>query len=188
MSFICSSHRSRRQHTVLLLVAVSAAVSEQALAVGTTSYITSNPSAGRFHLSTATEAAPLFLDSSDHAGVLRVAKHLQADIGKVTGRDPHLTIGEKPAGREIVVIGTLGKSQLIDKLIAEKKLDVADIEGQWEAFLATVVDQPFAGVDQALVIAGSDKRGTIYGMYDLSAQIGVSPWYWWADVPVEAAT
>jgi len=166
-----------------LVVAFVACTS--ALAVGTLSYITSNPSAGRFHLSTATEAAPLFIHSSDYPGVARVAQHLQADIANVTGHELELIVGETASGNEIVLIGTLGKSPLIDQLVADKKLDVAEIAGQWEAFLATVVDQPMAGVDRALVIVGSDKRGTIYGMYDLAAQIGVSPWHWWADVPVK---
>ncbi|MGD9634962.1 MAG: glycosyl hydrolase 115 family protein, partial [Pirellulales bacterium] len=182
---LVSLARSRRRTAsfgalVLLLVGVA-----PVHAVGTTSYITSNPSAGRFNLSTATEAAPLLLDSSDHAGVLRVAKHLQADIENVTGHEPQLVIGEQPAGRDVVLIGTLGKNATIDRLVAEKKLDVAEIAGEWEAFLATVVDRPVEGADRALVIVGSDKRGTIYGMYDLAAQIGVSPWHWWADVPVK---
>ena len=64
------------------------------------------------------------------------------------------------------------------------KLDVREIQGRWESFLTEVVDSPLPGIDRALVIAGSDRRGTIYGLYDVSAQIGVSPWYWWADVPV----
>ncbi|NJK98213.1 MAG: glycosyl hydrolase, partial [Bacteroidales bacterium] len=72
----------------------------------------------------------------------------------------------------------------IDQLVKSKKLDVKDIEGQWETFLIQVVEKPMAGVDRALVIAGSDKRGTIYGIYDVSEQIGISPWYWWSDVPV----
>ena len=56
------------------------------------------------------------------------------------------------------------------------------IAGQWESFIIQVVPEPLLGVASGLVIAGSDKRGTIYGIYDLSEEIGVSPWYWWADV------
>ncbi|KAF2456534.1 hypothetical protein BDY21DRAFT_347479 [Lineolata rhizophorae] len=92
--------------------------------------------------------------------------------------------GGRNASRGATVIaGTVGMSGLIDGLVEEGKLDVSAIEGEWEAFTSAVVEAPTDGVDRALVIAGSDKRGTIYGLYDVSEQIGVSPWYWWADVP-----
>ena len=58
------------------------------------------------------------------------------------------------------------------------------LQGKNEQYLITCVKQPFEDVEEALVIVGSDRRGTIYGTYELSEQIGVSPWYWWADVPV----
>ncbi len=82
------------------------------------------------------------------------------------------------------MIGTISKSSIIDRLIREHKLDVSPITGKWEATVVQVVEKPMPGVARALVIAGSDKRGTIFGIYDLSEQIGVSPWCWWADVPV----
>jgi hypothetical protein len=94
-------------------------------------------------------------------------------------------MGKPGAQKQIVLIGTIGKNELIDKLIRQKKINVNGIAGKWETHLTEVVQNPMPGVQQALVIAGSDKRGTIYGIYDLSAQIGVSPWYWWADVPVK---
>ena len=82
------------------------------------------------------------------------------------------------------MIGTLGHSALIDRLVKEGKIDASAIQGKWESFIIEVVLHPAAGdAESALVIVGSDKRGTIYGIYDLSQQIGVSPWYWWADVP-----
>src|SRR5262249_3582214 len=77
------------------------------------------------------------------------------------------------------------KNPFIDRLVRDGKIDGAMLRGKWEAFVRTVVDNPLPGVDRALVIAGSDKRGTIYGIYDLSSEIGGSPWYWWADVPTE---
>jgi Glycosyl hydrolase family 115/Gylcosyl hydrolase family 115 C-terminal domain len=84
-----------------------------------------------------------------------------------------------------VIIGTLGKDRRIDELIRAGKLDATAIRGRWECFLTQVVTEPWPGVKRGLVIAGSDKRGTIYGIYDVSEQIGVSPWYWWADVPIK---
>ncbi|MDZ7263001.1 MAG: glycosyl hydrolase 115 family protein [candidate division KSB1 bacterium] len=115
--------------------------------------------------------------------MIRVLKLLQADIERVTNVKPDLSIDVIPAGSEVVLIGTLGKSPLIDKLVADKKLEVDDIAGKWETFLIQILEQPFQNVDRALIIVGSDKRGTIFGMFDLAEKIGVSPWYWWADVP-----
>ncbi len=82
----------------------------------------------------------------------------------------------------------MGKSSLIDQLAKDGKIDSSALVGKWEKFITQIVENPFPGVKRALVIAGSDKRGTIYGIYDLSNQIGVSPWYWWADVPVKKQT
>lgn len=73
-------------------------------------------------------------------------------------------------------------------MITAGKVDVINTKGKWEAFTSTLVRNPTDGVDQALVLAGSDKRGTIFSLYDLSEQIGVSPWYWWADVPPKKHT
>ncbi|GAB3540475.1 glycosyl hydrolase 115 family protein [Pontibacter brevis] len=150
------------------------------------SYIATEKGLNRFALTAGGKSAPIFVSADDYPGVARVAKHLQADIQRVTNVEPQLTVGKKaPKAKEIVLVGTLGKSPLIDKLVRDKKLDVAGIAGRWEASLIQVVEKPMRGVDRALVIAGSDKRGTIYGMYDLSDEMGVSPWYWWADVPVK---
>ncbi len=112
-------------------------------------------------------------------------KHLQFDIGKVTDAEPVLSVDKIPEAKEIVLAGTIGKSHLIDELISENKLYVQGIKGKWETFLIQVIEKPFDNIDRALIIAGSDKRGTIFGIYDCSEKIGVSPWYWWADVPVK---
>jgi hypothetical protein len=82
-------------------------------------------------------------------------------------------------------MGVLGRSTLIDGLARAGKIAASDIDGQWEAYRQIVVEQPFPQVARALVIAGADRRGVVYGAYDLSEQIGVSPWYWFADVPIE---
>ena len=95
---------------------------------------------------------------------------------------PSCTPRAKPGDTTPVLIGTIGHSALIDDLIRRHKVDVTGLPGHWETAVTTLVDHPFPGVRQALVLAGADKRGTIFATYDLSAQIGVSPWYWWADV------
>ncbi|KAM5349609.1 hypothetical protein ACJ41O_006114 [Fusarium nematophilum] len=85
----------------------------------------------------------------------------------------------------VIIVGTIGHSEVVDRLIEDGVIDVDEIKGEWEAFVSQIVENPINGTARALVIAGSDPRGTIYGIYDVSEQIGVSPWYWWADVPVQ---
>lgn len=131
-------------------------------------------------------AAPIFVDANDHAGVLRAAGDLQADVARVGGVRPALhpvRDAQAPIGIDVVIIGTVGRSTLIDGLVQSGMLDVAPTRGKWEGYMVRTVRNPMPGVQRALVIAGSDKRGTIYGIYEVSEQIGVSPWYWWADVP-----
>ena len=130
-------------------------------------------------------AIPLWVDAGDFPGVQRVANDLQRDVARVTGQSPLISHAAAGPGANAILIGTIGKSPLIDKMIQDRKLDVTGVAGQWESFLIQVVSRPLPGVAAALVIAGSDKRGTIYGVYELSGQMGVSPWYYWADVPVE---
>jgi hypothetical protein len=147
-------------------------------------YIAAEGGADRFTLASGGQVAPLLVGADDHAGVIRAVNDLQADLGRVTGVAPSVSVGATPPpGGEIVLVGTIGKSALVDGLVQSGKLDVKGIRGRWESFVLTVVANPLPGVDRALVIAGSDKRGTIYGVYDLSRAIGVSPWYYWADAP-----
>ena len=142
------------------------------------------PPAGAFPLVTTKQVAPLWYDASDHKGVVRAIGDLQADIERVTSKKP-VASATQPKQAELVIIGTLGKNATIDALAASGKLDVNDLKGKWESFVITTVIAPMPGVERALVIVGSDKRGTIYGIYELSEQLGVSPWYWWADVPAK---
>ncbi|MDT0345953.1 glycosyl hydrolase 115 family protein [Streptomyces litchfieldiae] len=129
-------------------------------------------------------AAPIVVSGDDYPGVIRAAGDLQADIERVTGVDPLLSQDEAPDGHEdIVIVGTIGRSPLIDRLIRAGKLDVNGIRGKWETTREQVVANPLPGVRRAFVIAGSDQRGTIFGIYETSKQMGVSPWYWWDDVP-----
>jgi len=139
---------------------------------------------GKFTISASGKSTPLLINSEEWPGVIRAFKDLQSDIGKVTSKDPEIYYNNVKASKEIIIAGTIGKSSLIDKLVSDNKIDVRGIAGQWEKFLVQTVQRPFPGVREALIIAGSDKRGTIYGIYEISKQIGVSPWYWWADVQV----
>jgi len=155
-----------------------------ALTIGEERYIDSAFHPGDFKIVAQNTAASLFVDSKDHAGVVRAVSDLQKDIERVTNCTASITHDGKNLGSNTIIIGTLGKSEIIDRLVRDRKIDVTQITGKWESFLIQVVSKPLPGVASALVIAGSDKRGTIFGIYDLSDEIGVSPWYWWADVPI----
>ena len=113
-------------------------------------------------------SAPIYVSGKDFPGVVRAANDLRADVERVTGTAPRVVADSAPSGQQVVIVGTLGKSPIIDRLVREKKIDGAAIAGKWEAFVVQPVEKPMPGVDRALVIAGSDKRGTIYGVYDLS--------------------
>ncbi len=122
----------------------------------------------------------IYMDANDCKGVSYAAHALVKDIQKVSGSQANITsdskneTGKKPT----ILVGTIGHSAAIDQLIKQRRIDSKQLKGKREKFIITVVDGQ-------LVIAGSDRRGTIYGIYELSQQMGVSPWYDWADVPVE---
>jgi hypothetical protein len=167
----------------LLIFACFLMLASRVFALGQPQYIEFNSGNDSFPIVEKGVASNLFVDTNDFAGVIRAAGDLQADINRVTGLSPAVSHTSKHPGDNVILAGTIGKNEIIDRLIREKKIDVSEIAGKWEAFLIQVVPEPIPGVARALVICGSDKRGTIYGIYDLSEQIGVSPWYFWADVP-----
>ncbi len=169
---------------IALLLMILFLSAQHASALGQEKYVTTAPASGSLSLVSAGQAATIYADSAEFPGVIRAAHDLQADIERVTGVTPAFTSDSSALKGNVVIIGTIAHNKLIDRLIAEHKLDASPISGKWESTLTAVVDKPFKGVSRALVIVGSDKRGSIFGIYDLSEQIGVSPWYWWADVPV----
>ena len=133
-------------------------------------------------IATGKEAATIYYDASEAAVVGITAKALSEDVMRVTGIQPVVSTGTATKSPGAVFVGTLGKSKLIDQLAAQGKLDVSAILGQWEMYTVAVISDPVPGVAQGLIIAGSDRRGTAFGIFGLSEAMGVSPWYWWADV------
>ena len=129
------------------------------------------------------EATAIYLSDNDYEGVKKIVQKFQEDIERVTNIKPSIISNEIPSNGTAIIVGTIGNSNLIDQLIEEKKLEVSLIKGKWETFLIQTIKDPFEGVEEALVIVGSDKRGAIYGMFDVSYEIGVSPHHFWADVP-----
>ncbi|MFG6416498.1 glycosyl hydrolase family 8 [Roseateles sp. DC23W] len=141
-----------------------------------------------FGLVRAGHPAAVLVEAGADPALQHVGRSFAADLQRVSGRAAPLLRGTSGAPRELVLIAQLGRSALLDDLAQRGKLKADDLKGfkgEWEAFRQVVVDKPFPGVDRALVIAGSDRRGAVFGAYDLSARIGVSPWHFWADVPVE---
>jgi hypothetical protein len=173
---------TRSARTVAGMIACLAAPLAAWAALGDCPIVAFEPAANAFPLVVAGRPAALLVDSNDWPGVVRVVNDLQADVGRVCGAKPEI-MSLPAASPTLVIVGTLGKSTFIDELAKDGRIDASPIRGRWESWLTQVVDHPFPGVERALVIAGSDKRGAIYGAYDLSEGIGVSPWYWWSDVP-----
>ncbi|MDR1341685.1 MAG: glycosyl hydrolase 115 family protein [Prevotellaceae bacterium] len=151
---------------------------QQAYADSTPVRVSYTAEAGSFPLVAAGEAAQLIVDPLDIEVVGVAAEAFSKDVEMITGVKPAIagTLSAKP-----VIIGTLNSS-FISQLVGAGKLDASKLEGKWETFLISVVENPLPGVEQALVIAGSDPRGTAFGVFELSRMMGVSPWVWFADV------
>ncbi|HWA25340.1 MAG TPA: glycosyl hydrolase 115 family protein [Lacunisphaera sp.] len=141
--------------------------------------------AGDFPLVDARQAASIVASPEDFKVVNLAASDLAADIQRVTGRRPEIFPATAGLAGPLVLVGTVGHSPLIDSLAAAGKIDSSALRGAWECFVIATVADPLPGVPSALVIVGSDRRGTAFGIYELSQAIGVSPWHWWADVTPE---
>ncbi len=133
----------------------------------------------------AEKAATIFVDSKEDILLHKMAKLLQKDIEMVTGKSPDIIQSVTAPVTNLIVIGTIDKSTVINEMVSANKMNVAALKSKWEAFQLQTVADPVKGVSNALVITGSDRRGAAFGVAELSFQMGVSPWYWWADVPVK---
>ncbi len=128
--------------------------------------------------------AVIYVDSNDAALVKKSAQLFQQDIERVTGKKISVSYCKTVTGKTVIIIGSFSQSSLIKQIVQQKKISASSLKNKWEAYQIQTVKNPFKGVEQALVITGSDRRGTAFAVFELSKQIGVSPWYWWADVPV----
>lgn len=144
--------------------------------------ITSEFQANAFPLVHNKAATAILTDAKDAEVVNIAANAVARDIEQISGVKSPVITSLKKNQPYLVIAGTIGRCAYIDQLIKSKKLDVSKVKGKWETFTITTVNAPMAGVKQALVIAGSDRRGTAYGLFELSRMAGVSPWVWWADV------
>jgi hypothetical protein len=170
-----------------LLVAVALLL--VAVVVRAQSWVAESGKPGDFPLSAPGLPVTLVHDAGDATVVAIATRDLAADLERVTGQKPVVRNGGDGVRGPVVFIGTLGRNAEIDRLVATGKLDAAPLRGAWESFIIATVDHPFPNLAQALVIVGSDRRGTAFGVYELSQAIGVSPWHWWADVaPVKRGT
>ena len=134
-------------------------------------------------------ALPILVDEDEYGGVMRAVANLQADAESVTGVKPtllHAPSGTDggPGATRLLIIGSIDRSTYIRQLVQSSRLPADELQGRREKYILTTLEAPLEGVDEAVVIAGSDKRGTIYGIYELTRQMGVSPWTYWADVPI----
>ncbi len=144
--------------------------------------VAENIQPGDFPLVWGKRVAAVCVDENDFTVAKIAATNFLADVERVTGQKSEF-ISAPASADNVIFIGTFGHSRVIDSLVAAKKINVDAIRGQWESFVIATVADPLPGVKSALVIAGSDRRGTAFGVFALSEAIGVSPWYWWADVP-----
>lgn len=137
-----------------------------------------------FPLVTSKAKAAVCYDADDYPVVHKTAGLFVSDIELVTGCKLNLT-NNLNKEKVVVIVGTIEKNKLIRQLASKGKIDISPLDGAWERYLIQTVSHPFPGVSKALVVAGSDRRGAAYGLFSLSEMMGVSPWYWWADVPVK---
>ena len=130
------------------------------------------------------DKACVYYDAQDFEVVKTTAGLFANDVKEVSGQILGVATTKEAPQKNCIIVGTLGHNEWIDQMIAKKKLDVEPLKDRWESYLVQLVRNPLPGVDKALVIVGSDRRGAAYGLLSVSRNIGVSPWYWWADAPI----
>ena len=133
----------------------------------------------------ANSATTIYTDKNDDWLIQKSASLFQNDVEMVTGKKPDISNELPSKANNAIIIGTIKDSKLIQQLIQSKKINVDSIKNKWESYQVQIIKNPFKGIERALVIAGSDKRGAAYGVFEISKDMGVSPWYYWADIPIK---
>jgi hypothetical protein len=144
------------------------------LSVLATSVLNVSEQYGAFALVSKGKAATIYVSDQELTTVRKVTELFADDVERVSGFRPQMAADATTAS---VVVATVGHSGYIDQLVSKHQLDLSSIQGGWEQYMIKVIGRQ-------LVIVGSDRRGAAYGLLTLSEKIGVSPWYWWTDVPV----
>ncbi|HSC52946.1 MAG TPA: glycosyl hydrolase 115 family protein [Phnomibacter sp.] len=163
---------------ILLISTFSAANAQQPLLISETG------NSKDFPLYNNGNAPKIVIDRNDDSLVAIVSGLFSKDIKLVTGGRTDV-VYTLPRQGPIIIAGTIEHSQLIKELTVSKKMSLVGLANQWEGFQISVIESPFKNISKALVIVGQNKRGVAYGLLELSRQMGVSPWYWWADVPIK---
>lgn len=127
--------------------------------------------------------AVILIDDDDDCLVGKVAGMFSQDMSMVTGLKPEI-VG-RPSGKGTYIVFGTTQSRHIKKLRSMGVIDTSPIAGGTERFIIKSLEHPVKDFGRVVVIAGSDPRGAAYGLLTLSEKMGVSPWYWWADVPVD---
>jgi hypothetical protein len=140
---------------------------------------------GDFELASPVDVAAIYLDPGAASELSASTEAFADDVKLVSGRRPVILSSlDGPLPASIVMIGIAGRSPAFDRFTEAHHVNTQQVRGKWESAVTTVVPRPLYGVTKALVIDGSDRRGAAFALFTLSRQMGVSPWNWWADVPV----
>lgn len=127
----------------------------------------------------------VYIEETAPVGIKRVAAAICKDIAAVTGKEPkQVSTLSQITGGTVILAGICGESKIMNYLEKHGTVDAFQIKGKRECYLLKVVDHPFPTdpqIEKALIILGSDKRGTIYGMFHVSEMCGVSPLVFWGD-------
>lgn len=161
----------------MLLLSSSAALAQVSLSQNSSGF-------NVFSLVGKKDKACVYYDTQDFEVVKTTAGLFANDVKEVSGQILSVATTKETPQKNCIIVGTLGHNEWIDQMVAKKKLDVEPLKNRWESYLVQLVRNPLPGVEKALVIVGSDRRGAAYGLLSVSRTIGVSPWYWWADAPI----